>query len=124
MSDEFASRSADSTRIELTGETPVDDAIEQVLGDQPRAEFWRELRTALYARLKDAIAQRETVPPDSPERAALEERIAELRQQVAALAQEEAITEFVEDAVKATLARPPWRFGDDEDFEDDGYGSA
>lgn len=84
-----------------------DQVIEDFLEGQPRAEYWRELRDALAARLEDAIASNDA------------ERIAELRAQVDALAQEHAITEFVEDSVRASLSRPRGPGDIDEfDYED------
>ncbi len=97
--------------------TDPDRVIEEFLEGRPRAETWGELRDALAARLRDAVAERDALPEDDPARAALEKRIAALREQVAALAQEAAVTQFVEDSVRASLSRP--RPGGDWD-EDEG----
>jgi hypothetical protein len=72
----------------------TETVIEEFLEDQPRAAYWQELTQALYGRLRDAEASGD------------KKRAEELRQQVAALAQEAAVTQFVEDSVRASLARP------------------
>lgn len=96
---------------------PREEVIEDFLDGQPRAETWREYKEALSSRLKYALADLKASLPDSPDRAALEEKVAELREQVAALAQEEAITQFVEDSVRSSLSKPrPFPdFGDDDE---------
>jgi hypothetical protein len=95
----------------------ADPVIEEFLDGQPRAGVWRELREALAARLADAVAERDAAPEGDLRRAELDKRVRELRDQVAALAQEEAVTQFVEDSVRATLTRPrpAGYLGDDED---------
>jgi len=96
----------------------ADPVIDEFLEGQPRADTWRELREALQARFKDAKADLAGVAEDDPRRAALLRRVNELHDQVAALAQEEAVTRFVEDSVRASLTRPRslgQGFGDDED---------
>lgn len=104
-----------------------DPASEQALDDflegQPRAEQWRGYREALAARLRDAIAARDTAAADDPQRPNLDARVEELREMVHALAEEEAITQFVENSVRAAIARPapPPRPGDEFDLDDEGY---
>ena len=92
-----------------------DRVIEEFLEGRPRAEAWGELRDTLAARLRDAVAERDALPEGDPARAGLEKRVRVLREQVAALAQEAAVTQFVEESVRASLSRP----GGDWD-EDDG----
>ena len=46
---------------------------------------------------------------------ALEQENRELQEQVGVLAQEEAVSRFVEDSVRATLARPAEEGADDDD---------
>jgi hypothetical protein len=102
----------------------IEDALEQVLGDQPRADQWKEYREALAARLRSAITARDACTGDvgSRERAILDARVAELREMVRVLAEEEAITRFVEDSVQASLSRPASSVSDDEfDLDDAGY---
>jgi hypothetical protein len=89
-----------------TANRDSDAVIADVLGDTPRAAYWRDLRLTLAERLKVATQERDTLPPSSPERSALEKRIEELRHQVHVLATEEAVTQFVEDSIRASLHRP------------------
>ena len=96
-----------------------DTVIEDFLEGHPRANQWREMRETLQARLADAIVARDAAPPESREKTALERKVRELREQVQALLTEEAVTQFVEDSVRATLSRPR-RVGDFNDEEDDG----
>ena len=96
----------------------ADEVIEEFLEGQPRAQTWRELRETLEARLKDAVAARDEIDPEDPQLPALERRVRDLRAQVAALAQEEAVTQFVEESVRASLNRP--RPFDEFDDEEDG----
>ena len=86
----------------MIGDT--DSIIEEFLDGAPRAETWSKLHEALALRLE--AARREG---DTPQ-------IEQLKQQVAALAQEEAITRFVEDSVRVTLVRPR---GGEFDFDDE-----
>jgi len=79
-----------------------EQAIQQFLGDQPRAEEWAEMRRTLLDRLKRLTEERDALPPD--QRAPLDARLKSLREQVAALEREELITRFVEDSVRVTLA--------------------
>lgn len=107
-----------SHEIDLAQSDPVELAIDELLDGDLRADEWRELRLALMGRLQEAIEQRDALPDDAPGRIDWDERIEELREQVAALATEEAVTEFVEDAARATFARP--KVDDDYDeFEID-----
>ena len=95
-----------------------EQVIEEFLEGQPRAEMWRSLKESLNERLADAVASRDALAEDDPQRAAAEKRVRELRRQVAALAQEEAVTQFVEDSVRASLSRPladAFLYEDDED---------
>ena len=95
-----------------------DEVIEEFLEGQPRAQAWREMRETLEARLKDAVAARDGIDPEDPQLPGLERRVRDLRAQVAALGQEEAITQFVEESVRASLNRP--RPFDESDDEEDG----
>jgi hypothetical protein len=70
---------------------PADALIEGFFEGAPRAQTWSELRQALESRLDAAQTDKER---------------ATLRQQIAALAQEEAITHFIEDSIRVTVARP------------------
>lgn len=83
-----------------------DTVIEDFLEGQPRANQWREMRETLQARLKDAVLARDAAPPGSREYTTTEKKVRELREQVHALRTEEAVTQFVEDSVRASLSRP------------------
>lgn len=77
-------------------------AIQQFLGDRPDTSQLREWRSTLEDRLKALKAERGKVTGDAADK--LASRIAQLEKQVAALTEEEAITQFVEDSVRVTLA--------------------
>jgi hypothetical protein len=77
-------------------------AIEEFLGDQPRSAQFRQWRLTLEARARRLRQEVESARPE--QRSGLKARLAELDKQIAALEQEELITEFVEDSVRATLA--------------------
>ena len=99
---------------------PREEIVEEFLEGAPRAAKWRELRLALQTRLDAAKQAQAMCASGTPEHRACGERVAQLRAQVRALAEEEAITGFVEESVKNSLSRPrplP-SFADDED---DGY---
>ena len=82
------------------------DVLEEFLGDTPRAAEWRGLRDALRERLRALVRSRD-LETDPAALAALETQIASLRKQVAALETEEVVAQFVEDSIKASLARAP-----------------
>ena len=88
--------------LEMKEAEPV---IEEFLDGAPRAETWKELHLALAARLEAARTDGDQA------------RITQLEEQVAALAQEEAITRFVEDSIRVTLVRP--REDAFDEFDDD-----
>jgi len=104
----------------MSGTPGQDEVIEEFLEGQPRANYWRELRESLHGRLREAEAEFKGIPAGDPNRAALEKRVEDLREQVAALATEEAVTQFVEDSVRASLSRPQ-RPGDFDLEDDEGY---
>ncbi len=79
-----------------------DKAIREFLGERPDAAQWRQWRETLEERLRRLLAARAGAPSEA--QAELAGRIAELRNQIAALEQEELITEFIEDSVRVTLA--------------------
>lgn len=97
-------------------DTQSGDILEEFLGDTPRAAEWRELREALRDRLKAMLRSRET-ETNPLALLALEPQIAALRKQVAALETEEVVAQFVEDSIKASLARAPAYGSLDEEDE-------
>ena len=101
--------------------TEQEEIVEEFLGDQPRAGTWRSYKEALAERLKEALASRDAVAPDSLQYLILDKKVGELREQVRVLAEEEAITQFVEDSVRATVTRPQ-TFRPGDEFDDEGYG--
>lgn len=86
-----------------------DGPVDEFLNGTPRAETWRELREALTGRLRYASENYDAVKidqPDDPRLPELKKRLDELKNQVAVLAEEEAVARFVEDSVRASLYRP------------------
>jgi hypothetical protein len=82
--------------------TDEQKAIRAFLGDRPDAAQWRAWRETLEDRLRRLRA--EEIPTEPAASVRLAARIAELKRQIAVLEQEELVTEFVEESVKATLA--------------------
>lgn len=98
-----------------------DAIIDEFLHGQPRSETWQSLKETLAVRLADARAARDACDADDPRRAGLERKVRELAQQVRVLAEEEAVTRFVEESVRASLARPRIPGSDDEEDDEAGY---
>jgi hypothetical protein len=82
--------------------TEEQSAIDQFLGDQPSSVQLRHWRETLLTRLRRLREELKEATPQ--EAAALRARLREMERQIAALEQEELITEFVEDSVRVTLA--------------------
>ena len=61
-------------------ESASEQALDEFLDGQPRAEEWRGYREALSERLRDAITARDTAVPDDPQMPALTQRVEELRE--------------------------------------------
>ncbi len=81
-----------------------EEVIDEFLGDNPRARELRLMRAALEQRL--AAMQRDYErAANEHDRSPLQPKLAELRKQIAAIHQEEAITSFVEGSVRVTLNR-------------------
>jgi hypothetical protein len=78
------------------------ETVQQFLGDRPNAEQIRHWRASLEQRL--AALKREQGRADAAAAATLGGKIDQLRKQIEALRQEEAVTGFVEDSVRVTLA--------------------
>ncbi|MBM3459496.1 MAG: hypothetical protein FJX77_13325 [Armatimonadetes bacterium] len=79
-----------------------EEAIQEFLGDRPRSSQLADWQAILERRLAAMARDAERQTPG--EAASLQLRMASLRKQIAALAEEAAVTEFVEDSVRVTLA--------------------
>jgi len=77
-------------------------AIDQFLGDKPSSAQLRQWRETLLIRVRRL--RRELKEAEPLQAASLRARLAEMERQIAALEQDEMITEFVEDSVRVTLA--------------------
>ncbi len=91
--------------------------VSEFLGEHPRAEEWRALRQALAGRLSGLRQQRREGADaglDAPALRGLDTQIAAIERQVATLETEEAVAQFVEDSVRATLAKSMPGDGDDD----------
>jgi hypothetical protein len=85
--------------------TPETDPIlDPFLNGSDRADTWREYKETLAVRLKALIAERDAAT-NTLQRAALDKKVTEMKEQVRVLAEEEAITRFVEESVYATISR-------------------
>ena len=93
--------------------SPEEQAIAEVLGENPRAQELREMRIALEQR-RDGMRRERERAQDRAEQTRLQAKIQELDKQIAALRQEEGITQFVESSVRVTLHQSAG-----EEFEED-----
>lgn len=91
-------------------EDDADAVITQFLEGAPSADTWGSLRKTLEDRLRDLKAQGE-VATDIERTKQYEQ----LKAQISALAQEEAITRFVEDSIRAMISRPGGSLTEEED---------
>lgn len=82
-----------------------DQAIADVLGENPRARELEGMRIALQQR-RDAMRRDYKQTTDKAAQTRLQAKIQELNKQIAALRQEEQITQFVENSVRVTLHKP------------------
>ncbi len=90
-----------STLSALSDEELVERLLAEVLGDYPRAEQWRLWREALEERLEKLLKEKEKAESEET----WDERIEELRRYIAALREEEIITEFVEHQVRMVVGK-------------------
>jgi len=79
-----------------------EDAVRDFLGERPGADELSEWRGLLQRRLEALREEEKKGPPEAV--APLQGKIAQLARQIAALQEEEAVTRFVEDSVRVTLA--------------------
>jgi len=77
-----------------------EQAIREFLGDRPSAAQLADWRTTLEQRLQALVEERQRIGAT----ASLDTRVSQLQRQIAALSEEEAVTRFVEDSVRVTLA--------------------
>ncbi len=97
-------------------QTNADDVIDEFTGGGPRADEWREMRRALAGRQAGLSREREETE-DPVRRTALEKEIAAIAKQLKTLETEEVVARFVEDSIKASLARAPdWAEEDEEEI--------
>ena len=92
----------------------MDEIIEAFMEGDTRAAELRAMRDALEVRLKALKAERPIVA-DIDDALALERRIRQVREQIAALKQEEAVSQFVEDSLRVSLSRPMTKREQDEE---------
>ena len=89
----------------VEGPPDAEQAIDDILGENPRANELRGMRYALEQR-RAAFQKDKAQTKDDRERASLTAKVSELEKQIAALQREEAITTFVEDSVRVTIHKP------------------
>lgn len=92
--------------------TDTDQMVDEFLGDTPRAAEWRALRQALRDRRRGLRGQRASEANPAAQ-TALDAQITALTRQIGTLETEEVVARFVEDSVRASLARAP-RLGEDD----------
>lgn len=78
-----------------------EEAIKDFLGDRPDSQQLNDWRVTLEQRLAALQEEQQRAGGANP---ALRSKIEQLKKQVAALREEEAVTQFVEDSVRVTLA--------------------
>lgn len=78
-----------------------DEAIKDFLGERPDSRQLNDWRVTLEERLTALQAEQERAGGANPR---LRAKIEQLKKQISALREEEAVTEFVEDSVRVTLA--------------------
>ena len=88
-------------------EDETEQAISEFLGDE-RAGHWRQLRKALEERRADLRGRRDAAARQDDydlEVLHLDREIATMTKQIEALRIEEAVSEFVEDSIRVTIAK-------------------
>ncbi|MGC4047035.1 MAG: hypothetical protein QM758_24840 [Armatimonas sp.] len=96
-----------------------EEIVDSFFGENTRASELRELKETLQTRLRIVTAEYDALPELDGGRTTLERKMRELKEQVSVLAEEEAVSSFVEDSVRATLYRPETE-GEDLGPDDDG----
>lgn len=80
-------------------EAALNEAVDEALEGEMRADDWRQLKNALLRRrafLKEDL----DLTTDEAERKKLEAELSQTDEHIAALGEEEGITQFVEDSVR------------------------
>jgi hypothetical protein len=93
-----------------------EEIISEFMGDNARAAELRVMREELMVRLRAARAER-LLEPDAERRAVVASQIKTLERQIEALKTEEAVSEFVEGTIQATLAKSENQAGEDDGEE-------
>ena len=95
-----------------------EEIVRDFLGDNPDSRQLREWRGALFQRLTGLRAERDELP--EPDRKRRDRELRLLRKQILALDEEEAITRYVEESVRVTLAMGAvvQEIGEPMDFEE------
>lgn len=101
MSDVIEERPIESLTPEEL-EAKIERLIEEVLGGEPRAEQWREWRMALEERLEHI---RKMLSRGVVEFENIDEVIRDIEEKIRILREEEIITEFVEQQVRAIIGK-------------------
>jgi hypothetical protein len=96
-------RSSKHNGVDPGSEDQDEKIVHEFLGSSAPARELSDLCDALRLRIR---ALREEIQrlPEGPERQDLERRVSDARRQLAVLRQEEAISQFVEESVRATLS--------------------
>ena len=83
-------------------QSALDEALNEALGDEPRADDLRAMKRVLIER-RERLAADMDATQDAAERERLRRDLKKLDEQIAVLGEEAEITRFVEDAVRVGL---------------------
>ena len=84
---------------------PLDEAIDEALGENLRAQELEEMIRALEIR-RDTFAREHRTAANDDSRKSWQARIQEIDKQIEVLKREQAISGFVERSVRASASRP------------------
>ena len=84
---------------------PTEQAIEEFLEDKPRASALVEMIAALEDRRATFLRERDAATDEAQKRE-WDARLREVEKQIEVLREERAVTEFVENSIRATVNRP------------------
>jgi len=96
---EGEARMEDETR---NPDPELEAALEEALGEDPRAEELRHMHALLRQRRKRLIEDMDA-EPDEATRERMRKEVGKLEEQIRVLAEEAEITKFVEDAVRVGI---------------------